>query len=279
MILGAKIQTNNYSGAGIEPNARILWNPTAHQTVWGGVSRALRVPGRLDQDLTLVGNVSATPPVFVAIQGNPNFKPEVLIGWEAGYRKLLTQKLYVDLSLFHNQYDDLESYSNPVFVLIQPTQPYPYTLLTATLANGVKGVTDGLELAPDWRPFGWLDLRGTYSHLHIGLHSKAGFDQPSYIASYQGSSPDHMVTLQSLFTLPHGIQIDPDYRYMSALPAVNVPAYQTADAHLAWKFTKHLQLSADGRNLLQPHHAEFSGDNGNAVGIRRSIYGGIRWIP
>lgn len=99
------------------------------------------------------------------------------------------------------------------------------------------------------------------------------------MASYEGSSPDHIATVQALFTLPHGIEVDPDYRYMSALPAQNVSAYETADAHLAWKFARHLEISADGRNLLQPSHREFIGDNSNQVGIRRSLYAGIRWIP
>jgi iron complex outermembrane receptor protein len=234
---------------------------------------------QVDQNLTLIGNYVATPPVFVTVLGNPNFKPEVMIGWEAGYRQLFTPKLYMDLSVFHNQYDDLESYGEPIFTITFPTQPYPYTSLNATFANGVKGVTDGLELAPDWKPFSWLDLRGTYSHLHMALHSKAGFNQASYVASYEGSSPDHIATIQSLITLPHGIEIDPDYRYMSALPAQDAPAYQTADAHLAWKIKKHFQLSVDGRNLLQPSHREFLGDNGNQVGIKREVYGGIAWIP
>jgi iron complex outermembrane receptor protein len=278
-ILGSKIEDNNYSSVGYEPSARILWNPTAHQTVWAGVSRALRIPGRLDQDLSLTGYDpgSVSPPIFLTIAGNPNFKPEILIGWEAGYRKLVTPKFYADIALFHNQYDDLESYGN--ISVTAPTQPYPHILLMVPFANGIKGVTDGLELAPDWKPFDWLDLRGTYSHTHMELHSKAGFSEASYISGYTGASPDHIATVQSLFTLPHGIQIDPDYRYMSALPAESVRAYQTADAHLAWKFTKHLQLSADGRNLLQPYHQEFSGDNANPVGIRRSIYGGIAWVP
>ena len=278
-ILGTKIQDNNYSGVGVEPSARLLWNPTVHQTVWAGVSRALRVPGRVDQDLTLIGNFVPSPPVFVTIRGNPNFKPEVLIGWEAGYRTLLMPNLYMDLSLFHNQYDDLESYGEPIFTTSFPTQPYPYTSLNATFANGVKGVTDGLELAPDWKPFSWLNLRGTYSHVHMHLHSKAGFNQASYVASYEGSSPNHIATVQALVTLPHGIEIDPDYRYMSALPAQKVPAYQTADAHLAWKFTRHLEISASGRNLLQPSHREFLGNNSNQVEIRRSLFAGIRWIP
>lgn len=279
VILGSKIQDNNYSGVGVEPSARILWNPTAHQAVWGGVSRALRIPGRVDQDLTLIGNVAPVPPIFVTILGNSKFKPEVLIGWEAGYRQLVTKNLYVDLSTFHNQYDNLESYGEPIFTVTAPTQPYPYTSLNATFDNGVRGVTDGLELAPEWKPFDWLELRGTYSHLHLHVHSKAAFNQAAYVAYYEGSSPNHMASAQALLTLPHGVQIDPDYRYMSALPAQSVPAYQTADAHLAWKFTKHLELSADGRNLLQPSHPEFSGDNGNAVRIRRSIYAGISWNP
>ncbi|HET9098900.1 MAG TPA: TonB-dependent receptor [Acidobacteriaceae bacterium] len=278
-ILGTKIEDNNYSGVGVEPNARILWNPTAHQAIWGAVSRVLRVPGRVDQDLTLIGNYAASPPVFVRILGNPKFKPEVTIGWEAGYRQLLTPRLYVDLSLFHNQYDDLESYGEPIFSVSFPTQPYPYTALNVTFENGVKGVTDGLELAPDWKPFSWLDLRGTYSHLHMALHSKAGFNQASYVASYQGTAPDHIATIQSLLTLPYGIEIDPDYRYMSALPAQDAPGYQTADAHVAWKIRKHFQLTVDGRNLLQPSHREFLGDNSNRVGIKREVYGGIAWIP
>ncbi|MHB1938287.1 MAG: TonB-dependent receptor plug domain-containing protein [Acidobacteriaceae bacterium] len=278
-ILGTKLEDNNYSGVGVEPNARILWNPTTHQAVWGAVSRALRVPGRVDQDLTLIGNLAPAPPIFVTILGNPKFKPEVMIGWEAGYRQLLTRKLYMDVALFHNQYDDLESYGEPIFSPSFPTQPYPYTSLNVTFSNGIKGVTDGLELAPDWRPFAWLDVRGTYSHLHMALHSKAGFNQASYVASYEGSSPDRIATIQALFSLPGGIEIDPDYRYMSALPAQHVPAYQTADAHVAWKFKNHFQLSADGRNLLQPSHREFLGDNSNQVGIRREVYGGIRWNP
>jgi hypothetical protein len=36
-------------------------------------------------------------------------------------------------------------------------------------------------------------------------------------------------------------------------------------------------LSATGRNLLQPHHQEFTGDNSNPVGIRREVFGGIVW--
>ncbi|HTW46791.1 MAG TPA: TonB-dependent receptor [Acidobacteriaceae bacterium] len=275
--LGSKIEDNNFSGWGAEPSARMLWNPRSHTTLWGAVSRALRTPGRVDSDLTLIGNYLASPPIFVSVNGNPNFKPEVLIGWEAGYRQLLHPTFYVDVAAFHNQYDDVESYGGPIPLITTPTQPYPYTSINVEFANGLRGVTDGLEIAPDWKPVSWWELRGSYSHLHMALHSKPGYSQASYAAGDEGSAPDHQASLQAVFTLPRAFVIVPDYRYMSALPADSVKACQTADARIAWSFAKHYGISVNGRNLLQPYHEEFAGDNGNPVGIRRSLYAGLEW--
>lgn len=277
LTLGSKFENNNFSGWGAEPSARLLWNPRTSMTLWGSVARALRIPGRIDRDLTLIGNDLASPPIFVAVHGNPDFQPEVLIGWEAGYRQLLAPRLYADVAAFHNQYDDLESYGGPVPLFTFPTTPYPYTQINVAFGNGLKGVTDGIEIAPDWRPSNWLDLRGAYSHLHMRLYSKPGFSQVSYAASDMGASPDHMASMQAIFALPHGVEIVPDYRTMSALPAEGVKGYQTADGRVAWKFSKHWIAAVNGRNLLQPYHDEFAGDNSNAVGIRRSVYGGLEW--
>ena len=47
-----------------------------------------------------------------------------------------------------------------------------------------------------------------------------------------------MATIQGVVTLPHGIEIDPNYRYMSALSAMKIPAYQTMDAHIGWRVAK-----------------------------------------
>jgi hypothetical protein len=37
-------------------------------------------------------------------------------------------------------------------------------------------------------------------------------------------------------------------------------------------------VSAIGRGLLQSHHQEFTGNNSNAVGIRRSFFGTVNWM-
>jgi iron complex outermembrane receptor protein len=93
----------------------------------------------------------------------------------------------------------------------------------------------------------------------------------------EGSSPQHEVAAQSGFDLPKKINLDLEYRHVSALPAKTVPAYSTADARVAWWIHPNIQLALVGRNLLQPHHAEFQDDPGPLVGIKRTVYGQITW--
>lgn len=282
LTLGSKFEDNNFTGFEVQPNARLLWTPRDHMTFWGAVTRAVRTPGRLDRDLQLTGYSPVDPvipslPFFVRVEGDPTFQSEVLIGYELGYRQLLSRKLYVDVASFHNQYDDLESYGAASFSV--GTTPLTYLLLNVPYANGIKGTTDGLEIAPDWKPVRWWALRGTFSHLHMDLRPKTGYSDTGTVASDDGSSPHRQASLQSMFTLPHGVEFDQDYRFVSRLPAQNVRSYQTADAHLAWSLGHHYTLAMNGRNLLQPHHKEFTGDNGNAVGIRRSLYASLTWRP
>jgi iron complex outermembrane receptor protein len=211
------------------------------------------------------------------VEGNPNFVPEVLIGWSAGLRQLFWRNLYVDVAAFHNQYDNIESYNDPLITVTFPTTPYPYESLNVQFANGLRGVSDGVELASSWKPVPWFEMRGSFSHVHVALHSKPGHSQASYATSIEGSSPHREASMQGIFTLPHGVEIVPDYRFVSALPAASIPSYQTADAHISWNVVQRVELAVTGRNLVQGTHTEITGDNSNAVAIRREVYGGLTW--
>ena len=281
LTLGSKFANDKYSGWGVQPTGQVLWRPRTTTTLWASVARALRTPGRLDRDLSLIGNVTpgggGALPIFLQVEGNPNFVPEVLIGWSAGFRQLLWSKLYFDVAAFHNQYDNIESYNNPIFTVTFPTTPYPYESLNVQFANGLRGVSDGLEIAPDWKPVSWFEMRGNFSHVHVALHSKAGFSQASYATGIEGSSPHREASVQGILTFRHGFEVVPDYRFVSALPADSVPSYQTSDVHIACDIVRHLDLSVTGRNLLQPKHQEITGDNSNVVSIKREVFGGLRW--
>jgi iron complex outermembrane receptor protein len=85
------------------------------------------------------------------------------------------------------------------------------------------------------------------------------------------------VVFQSLLSLPKRFDLDASYRYVSAVPAEGVSAYQTGDVRLGWRLAEGLEFSVVGQNLLQPSHVEFGGDPGPLVAIKRSAYGKITW--
>jgi iron complex outermembrane receptor protein len=95
--------------------------------------------------------------------------------------------------------------------------------------------------------------------------------------SIEGSSPRHQVTAQADIDFTKALNFSLDYRYVSALAALQIPSYSTGDVRFAWKVLPPLELSIVGQNLLQPRHFEFASDPGPNVGIKRGVYGKITW--
>jgi iron complex outermembrane recepter protein len=279
LVLGSKFDHNNRSGFEVQPNGRLLWTPAPHQTLWAAVTRAVRTPARLDQDLQLtdyLGISINSLPVFFRVLGTSSFRSEELLGTEIGYRTLLTKHFYLDTAIFRNDYNDLYGYGPGV--VLQETTPAPtHLVLQEPLTNALKGDTSGGEIAPDWKPTQWLEFKGSYSYLHLYVHDKPGFTDNLNTVSDNGSSPHNQVLAQSLMTLPKGVEVDATYRYVSSLPAQTVKAYSTADAHVAWHISHQWSLSASGQNLFQPAHAEFGTDVNTIVGIKRAFYGNLVW--
>jgi iron complex outermembrane receptor protein len=236
----------------------------------------VRTPSRVDQDLQLTAYVP-TVSYFVNVAGDPTFAPEQLIGYEAGYRALLTSHFYFDFSVFYNDYSNLSSFGNFSYSTEGPPAP-PVLLITVPWANGIKGSTHGFEIAPDWKVASWWQVKGSYSYLHLSTEDQPGHTDTTTVATYNGSSPHHEIVAQSLFSLPKRFELNPTYRYVSALPAQHVSAYSTADLQLSWHATKEWGLSLVGQNLIEPHHAEFGGDPGPIVQIKRSVYVKMTWV-
>jgi iron complex outermembrane receptor protein len=215
-------------------------------------------------------------PIFVRIAGNRNFVSETLLGYEAGYRRLITPRLYVDVSLFHNNYNNLTSFGD--FAISVETNPSPtHVLLTLPWANGITGHTNGGEIAPDWKATRWLELKASYSYLSVNLKNKAGNTDVGTVQNGEGSSPRHEVVAQALVNLPKRFELDPTYRYVSALPAQSVKSYSTMDLRLGWHFAGNLEASLVGQNLFQPNHPEFGISPAPMVGLSRSAYLQITW--
>ena len=277
LTAGTKLEHNNFSGFEYQPSARLLWTPTDHQSFWAAVTRAVRTPSRLDQDVTFnIFIENLPPPVYFQIQGDSSFAAEKLLGYETGYRTAINRNVYVDVTGFYNVYRDLQSYGP--LSLVASSTPTAHAVILVPYANGIEGHTIGAEIAPDWKINSWWRLRGSYSYLHMSLRDAPGYtDVGNLLESYLGSSPGHMVSVQSLVNLPRRMEIDLSYRHVSRLPAQAVPGYQTAAVRFGWHLGEHMEFSAAAQNLLQPEHFEFMGDPGSLVGIKRGAYARIAW--
>ena len=277
LTVGSKFEHNNYTGFEIQPSARLLWNLSPHQSLWASVTRAVRTPSRLDEDIQLSDFATTTPlPIYVRVSGDGHFQSEQLIAYEGGYRTLVAAHGYVDLAVFYNNYNDLFSFQ--VGAPFLETDPAPaHAIIPVLTRNGIHGSTTGFEVAPDWKPVSWWELRASYAYLNMDLKTKPSSNDPSSVPGYEGSSPRHEVVVQSFLNLPRKLEFGQTFRYVSALRAQSVKGYETADVRFGWHLSPELELSVGGQNLLQPHHAAFGGDPGGPVGIKRSVYAKLVW--
>jgi len=276
LTIGSKFLHNSYSGFEVEPGARVLWTPNPRQTVWAAVTRAVRTPSRVEEDLQLTAMAAPNPLTFYRVVGDRGFSSENLVGYEAGYRTLVKPKFYVDIAAFYNNYNHLLSVE-PGVPFSETSPAPPHTVLPFLFRNGLLGKTSGFEIAPDWTPVSWWRLRGSYSHLHMDLKKSGGSRDTTTASSTQGSSPHHQVVIQSSVDLPKKLEFDQTFRYVSALPAERVGSYATGDVRFSWRALRSMEFSIVGQNLFQSHHPESAGDPGPLVGMERSVYAKITW--
>lgn len=276
LVIGSKVEHNDYSGFEFQPNARLIWTPQANQTVWAAVSRAVHTPTRLEQDISLRFVEPGPPPVLLSLDGNDDFDSEELLAYEAGFRSQVTPDFSLDAAVFYNKYNNLRDFELTGALLCQPSgKRFPAcdptdSLLSQSIPwqNGVKADTWGGELSLVWRVADNLLLRTNYSYLKVDLDADAG----AVPVDNEGSAPRHQLKLNASWDVTPEVDTDLGLRYVSELYQGEVPGYTELDVRVAWRPRNGVELSLSGRNLLHKDHIEALG--GNQVG--RAILGLLR---
>ncbi len=278
LTLGSKLEHNNYTGFEYQPNGRLLFTPTQKLSAWASVSRAVRTPDRVDEDIQVDIFAVASPLIFARVIGNHDLHAERLIAYEGGVRALLHPRFYISADGFYNAYRNLIAQGSPA-ITGAPAPPFPPSsfLFTFQYKNGIHGTTHGAEVAPDWQATSFWHIRAGYSYFNIDLNDEPGFSDTVTLKSLRGSSPTDQAFIQSRFNLPCRFEFDQSFRYVDSLPAQSVRAYTTADARIGWNPSKSVNFSVAGQNLFQPHHAEFGIDPPPSVLIKRGIYAKLVW--
>lgn len=265
LTFGSKLEHNEYTDWEIEPTFRVQWLPAPEQTVWAAVSRAVRIPSRIDRDFFQ----PRTPPYVLA--GNNSYRSETVIAYEAGYRARVGARFTGALSLFYNRYDDIRSVSMT-----------PTTIVPLYFDNNLQGENHGFEATADYKLFDHWRLHAGYNLLRENIRLKPGkFDLNN--ALNETADPSTQLSLRSAFDLGHVVEFDLSLRHVDRLRLNNnrvpatVPAYTELDLRLGWHPSPGLELSVNGQNLLHARHAEYGVPGPNQEQIARSWYAKISW--
>jgi iron complex outermembrane receptor protein len=261
LTLGTKLSNNSYTGLEAQPSVRATWTLSEGQTLWAGVSRAVRTPARIDRDFSL-----RLAPDFPILQSDPNFDSEDVLAYELGWRARARERVSLAIAAFFNEYDNLRS---------AEAGPPPFGF-PITIQNGVRGDTQGIELYAIYEATERWRLRGGYTYLNKDLEVKPGHTDLNEATS-ESNDPEHQLVLQSIVDLPGNLQLDAVLRHVGELPDPEVPSYSELDLRIAWTPNARLELAIVGKNLLHDRHAEFIPDAPSPREIERSILGTIAW--
>jgi iron complex outermembrane receptor protein len=266
LTLGTKLEHNDYTGTETEPGVRLQWRLAPERLLWAAVSRAVRMPSRIDRDLS-----EPAPGSLVVLKGGPAFDSETVLAYELGYRAQLGGRLALSAAAFYNEYHDLRSVS------VTPT-----TILPFFFANNLEGETHGVELTADYRLTAGWRLHASYNLLEEHIRVKPGQMDLNH-ALNETADPRQQFSLRSALDLPHAWEFDAALRWVDSLLINNsgapatVPAYAELDVRLGWHPTPALELALTGQNLLHDRHLEYGVPGPTRPEISRGVYGKATW--
>jgi iron complex outermembrane receptor protein len=235
LILGTKFEHNDFSGFEVQPSGRLLWTIDKRQNAWAAVSRAVRTPTRLEEDLQIVSGP-------VSVFGNRDFESESVIAYELGYRVQPADWLALDVATFYNNYDKLRSIELVGTHFVED--------------NKLHGQTYGVELGSTLKATDWWRIHLAYTYLKVLLQTDRG-STDTFSTATVGNDPLNQVYVRSSMDLPHHIELDATVRYVSALRNQKVPGYVAVDVRLGWRPTEHIEFAIVGQNLFDNQHPEF----------------------
>jgi iron complex outermembrane receptor protein len=261
LIVGAKLERNDYTGFEVQPTVRARWTPTPQQTAWAAVSRAVRLPTRLDTDLRVINPATR----ILTLTGSADFKPEEVLAYEAGYRVRPVPVLSLDVAAFTNRYDQLRSTELTL-------TPLPLIVLD----NLLNARTRGVEVAGTLQPLPAWRVHGSYAYFHRDFTFDPG-SRDVYHGAVEGNDPSHLMSLRSSVDLPLHLALDVLLRRTGERPDPVVPAYGELDLRLGWTARTGWDLSIVGQNLLHPRHSELLPVNSPHYDFRRGVFVRSRW--
>ncbi|MHA2939119.1 TonB-dependent receptor plug domain-containing protein [Vibrio sp. RC27] len=282
-IIGNKSEHNEMTGWEHQPMARLVWTPDSRHTLWGSVSRGVRIPSLIEYsaDITVGGvsvseldpSLSAYEDMYVTqmLKGNEDVEAETSVSKEIGYRYNSTDWT-ADISLFHtnsnnvtaleSSFDSDSSYSlADVFVGLAINDPAALidyinnAYVNQTFITDVELETYGGELVLTKQFTDNIKSELGYSYISID------YTLPnSNVATLSNDS----IIRQWLFKT--SARINDNHMIYSVLRYEDGEAYETDDFYALdlnwnWLMSQQIMIGLSANNLLNNSYIEYADTN------------------
>ena len=281
LTVGTKLEHDYYTGFVLLPSARLTWQPNGHQMFWAAISRAARTPASTDTAERL--NFAGFPgpngtPVLIGQVGNPHFKNEDLTAYEVGTRITALKYLSIDIAAFYGDYTQQQTVE-PAPPVFETTPTPPHLFIPTTFENLMRGESEGLEIAANWKVTDRWTLSPGYAFEQIHMHLDPSSQDTTSVSAAEGSSPVNSAQLRSHFILPHNLAWDTSAYFAGRLTDPRIPSYTRVDTSFTWHCREGLSISLVGQNLVRDQHLEFIESSGASTStlIKRSGYAKFTW--
>jgi len=226
LIVGSKFEENEYTGFEYQPTLRGLWTPDNDTTYWGAITRAVRVPDRVNTDGILDFGTSTFP------IGNKDEESFINYAYELGYRKRLANNWALDGTVFYSDYQNT---------------------LQGTAASGLD-YTYGFEAYIKHEYSAKLGAELGYAYNNGRTDLASGGDRPINML------PKYTSNFRSYYKLKDNMELDAQIYYVSDAesPSGNtvIPAYTRFDLRYEWRPTTQWETSLLLTNIFDDVHAE-----------------------
>ncbi len=271
---GVRVDYTSYSRFDFQPSVRLLYTPSARQSLWTAISRADRVPSRFDRDL--VNDEGAVIVDGLAIYelalGSKSVRPEVENSVEFGYRWQSGQRWSADLATFWSYYTGLVAAAVPSLPQLTIVNGMPQLQVNATALNGATARSYGgeasatLQVTPVWR------LIPSYSYLDESLRKPS-----TYIFLLDSSSYRHQGAVRSQYDLSRRWQFDLTARARSRNQLWQLPGAVFLDARLGWRPSRDTEFSFSMQDVTGRQVIETYGETPEvSIPTRRTFL--LRWV-
>jgi iron complex outermembrane receptor protein len=273
LTFGTKVEHNDLTGFEVQPSVRALRHVGEKSSVWGAVSRAVRIPSHTEHEILFpAGFAPGMPPVLMLFTGNDDFESEDLLAYEIGYRTQATERLFVDVAAYWFEYDDLST------VQLGTPIPGPIVIQPLVLDNAGEGREIGVEVACDWRVTDAWRLRGALAVSDLDVDDGGAVSSTTEDA--ERNHPSYVANLGSYLALGENVDLDLALYAVDELELAGIDSYVRADARIAWRPKLGLELALGVQNLTDDAHQEFGTDFlSESSKIERAVYASLRWNP